>query len=57
MESKSIPTQLFWLRNSDLYQYQSDIDDSLHQFEIDELKFYSNLEAIQSAEESNDHGR
>lgn len=57
MESKSIPTQLFWLRNSDLYQYQSDIDDSHQQFEIDELKFYSNLEAIQSAEESNDHGR
>lgn len=57
VESKSIPAQLFWLRNSDLYQYQSDIDDSHHQFEIDELKFYSNLEAIQSADESNDHGR
>ena len=56
VESKSIPTQLLWLRNSDLYQYQSDIDYSYHQFEIDELKFYSNLEAIQSAEESNDHG-
>jgi len=40
VESKLIPTQLFWLRNSDLYQYQ---------FDIDELKFYSNLESIQSA--------